>query len=117
MRLTISIDFKTGNIKMGLREGAQACIYIIIYKIVCYLSIATHFIYMRFDYCCYVTDNFLYLVTAVEFGFQRTNYSVSEQPRLRDVYICVTINNGTLERGIEITFNITDVTAESTILL
>ena len=51
----------------------------------------------------------------MEFGFQRTNYSVSEEPRLRDVGICVTVNNGTLERGIEITFNVIDVTAESTL--
>ena len=72
---------------------------------------------MIFDHCYYVTDYFLYLITAVEIGFQRTNYSVSEQPRLRDVYVCVTVNNGILERGFEITFNITDVTAESTILL
>ncbi len=50
----------------------------------------------------------------MEFGFQRTNYSVSEEPRLRDVGVCVVINNGTLERVIEINFNITDVTAEST---
>ena len=57
---------------------------------------------------------FFILITAVEFGFQRTNYSVSEQSRLRDVGVCVTVNNGTLERGIEITFNVIDVTAEST---
>ena len=58
---------------------------------------------------------FCTLLAAVEFGFQQTNYSVSEQPRLRDVGVCVVFNNGTLERGVEITFNIVDVTAESTI--
>jgi hypothetical protein len=57
------------------------------------------------------------LLAAVEFGFQRTNYSVSEQPRLRDVGVCAMLNNGTLEREIEITFNVTDVTAESIIII
>ena len=60
---------------------------------------------------------FCTLVTAVEFGFQPTNYSVSEEPRLRDVSVCVTVNNGTLERDIEITFNVIDITAESTLNL
>jgi hypothetical protein len=50
----------------------------------------------------------------VEFGFQRTNYSVTEQAQFRDVGVCVVLNNGTLEREIEITFNVIDVTAEST---
>jgi hypothetical protein len=50
---------------------------------------------------------------AVEFGFQRTNYSISEEPRLRGVGVCVTVNTGTLERGIEISFNVIDITAES----
>jgi hypothetical protein len=54
------------------------------------------------------------LIAAVEFGFQQTNYSVSEESGLRDVSVCVTVNNGTLERGIEITFNVIDITAEST---
>ena len=49
----------------------------------------------------------------MEFGFQRTNYSVSEQPRLRDVAVCVVINNGTLDRGVEINFSVVDVNAES----
>ena len=49
----------------------------------------------------------------MEFGFQLTNYSVSEQLRLRDVVVCVIVNNGTFERGIEITFDVNDVTAES----
>ena len=49
----------------------------------------------------------------MEFGFQRINYSVSEHLRLNDVDVCVVLNNGTLEREIEITFNVTDVTAES----
>ena len=53
----------------------------------------------------------------MEFGFQRINYSVSEQPRLRDVSVCVMVNNGTFERGIEITFNIIDVTAQSTYII
>ena len=50
----------------------------------------------------------------MEFGFQRIDYSVSEQPRLRDVSVCVVVNNGTFEREIEITFDVNDVTAEST---
>ena len=53
------------------------------------------------------------LVAAVEFGFQVTNYSISEQLRLSNVGVCVVLNNGTLEREIEIAFNVTDVTAES----
>ena len=61
--------------------------------------------YYRYT-CCTIT-------TAIEFGFQRTNYSVSEEPQSRDVGICVVVNNGTLERGIEIIFNVTDITAES----
>ena len=50
----------------------------------------------------------------MEFGFQRTNYSVSEQSQLRDVGVCVMVNNGTFEREIEMTFNVIDITAEST---
>jgi hypothetical protein len=56
------------------------------------------------------------LLAAVEFGFQRTNYSVSEQLQLRDVGVCVVLNNGILEREIEITFNVIDVTAESIVI-
>ena len=72
---------------------------------------------MRFDQHEPSLLIFCTLVTAVEFGFQRTNYSVSEEPRLRDVGVCVTVNNGTLERGIEITFNVIDITAESTYII
>ena len=56
------------------------------------------------------------MYAAVEFSLQRTNYSISEQPRLRDVAVCVMIINGTLERGVEITFNVVDITAESMII-
>ena len=49
----------------------------------------------------------------MEFGFQRIDYSVSEQPRLRDASVCVVVNSGTFERDIEITFDVMDVTAES----
>ena len=52
----------------------------------------------------------------MEFGFQRTNYSISEQPRLRDVAVCVVIINGTLESQVEISFNVVDITAESKML-
>ncbi len=70
---------------------------------------------MRFDwYKLHVINQLYTLIAAVEFGFQRTNYSFSEQPRSRDVGVCVMVNNGTLERGIEITFNVIDITAEST---
>ena len=58
--------------------------------------------------------NLIFVLAAVEFGFQRINYSVSEQTQLRDVSVCVIVNSGTFEREIEITFNVNDVTAEST---
>ena len=53
------------------------------------------------------------LYVVVEVGFSRDNYSVSEQPTLRDVTICVQINNGTLERAVDINFNVRDITAQS----
>ena len=50
----------------------------------------------------------------VEFGLLRSNYTISEQPSFRDIAICVMINNGTLERAVEINFDVVDITAEST---
>ena len=56
---------------------------------------------------------YILFYAVVEVGFLRDNYSVSEQPSLRDVTICVQINNGTLERAVDINFNVRDITAQS----
>ena len=42
------------------------------------------------------------------------NYSVSEQSSQNDVIICVEINNGTLERAIDINLNVRDITTQTT---
>ena len=48
----------------------------------------------------------------VEVGIQRDHYSVSEQPLLNSVTVCVEINNRTLEREIVVNLNTVDITTQ-----
>ena len=48
----------------------------------------------------------------MELGFLSDSYSISEQPSLSDVTVCVIMNRGVLEREVVVNVNVTDVTTE-----